>query len=156
MVFRFVACGYLVFQKNFIFYHILLMFEHSCLYFHNTTFLHPIYSHLPPSILALFGFVHGSFIHVPWQPLPFFPLLFPSPSPLVTVSLFLISIFDLICISLMVNNGRCLLYVIKFKKLWYTCLQYRDGVTCLMARTRLEAYRRPWVFPSEGFPQKPL
>ena len=38
-----------------------------------------------------FGFVHGSFIHVPWWPFSVFPTLSPPPSPLVTVSLFLIS-----------------------------------------------------------------
>ena len=51
----------------------------------------PLYPHIPPSILPLFGFIHGSFIHVPWWLFPFFPLLSPSPPPLVTVSLFFIS-----------------------------------------------------------------
>ena len=37
--------------------------------------------HLPPLILPLFGFVHESFIHVPWWPFPFFPLLSPFPFP---------------------------------------------------------------------------
>ena len=46
-----------------------LLFEHSCLYFP------PPLSHLPPSILLPFGFVHVSFLHVPWQPYPFFSLL---------------------------------------------------------------------------------
>ena len=38
-----------------------------------------------------FGFVHGSFIHVPWWPFPSFPALSTTSSPLVTVSLFCIS-----------------------------------------------------------------
>ena len=36
-------------------------------------------------------FVHGSFIHVPWQLFSFFPPLSRPPFPLVTVSLFFIS-----------------------------------------------------------------
>ena len=57
-----------------------------------TTHPHPSHPHLPPSILPSFGFVQDSFIHVPEN-----TSLFPSPplppptSPLVTVSLFLIS-----------------------------------------------------------------
>ena len=47
---------------------------------HSPHLTHP---HLSPSILPLFGFVHVSFIHVPWRP---------SPTPLVTVSLFFISV----------------------------------------------------------------
>ena len=45
--------------------------------------------HLSPS--TSFGFVHGSFIHVPWWPFPLFPPLSLSLHPLVTVSLFFIS-----------------------------------------------------------------
>ena len=37
--------------------------------------------HLPPSILPPFDFVRGSFIHVPWRPFSFFPLLSPFPLP---------------------------------------------------------------------------
>ena len=66
----------------------LLLFKYSCLHFPHHHFLnHP---HLPPSVLPSFGFVHESFIHVPWWPfLPLLPLLSPPPppSPLVTVSL---------------------------------------------------------------------
>ena len=50
----------------------LLLFKHSCLHFTPMTLPHPTHPHLPPSVLSLFGFVHGSFIHVPWQPFPFF------------------------------------------------------------------------------------
>ena len=42
----------------------------------------------PPSIFSPFGFVHGSFTHVHWQP---FPFNLHTPSLLVPVSLFLIS-----------------------------------------------------------------
>ena len=56
------------------------------------TFPCPTHPHLPTSILPPFGFVHGSFIHVSWQPFPFFSPLSPLTSPLVTVSLFFISI----------------------------------------------------------------
>ena len=34
---------------------------------------------LPHSILPPFGFIHGSFLHVPWWQFPFFSPLFPSP-----------------------------------------------------------------------------
>ena len=37
--------------------------------------------HLPPLILPPFGFVHGSFIYVPWQQFPFFPPLSPTTFP---------------------------------------------------------------------------
>ena len=68
------------------------MFENSCLHFPTTTFPHCTHPHIPPSILPPFGFVRGCFIPVLWPPFPFFyPHHFPPPSPLVTVSLFLIS-----------------------------------------------------------------
>ena len=51
--------------------------------FSPTTFPCPTAPHLPPSILPPFGFVHGSSIHVPWWPFPFFPPLFSSPIPCV-------------------------------------------------------------------------
>ena len=35
----------------------------------------------PPSIWTPFGFVHGSFIHVPWWPFPFVPPLPTLPHP---------------------------------------------------------------------------
>ena len=41
----------------------------------------PIHTHLLPSILPRFGFVHCSFIHVSWWPISFFPLLSPFPLP---------------------------------------------------------------------------
>ena len=50
------------------------------------------YPHLPHSILTPIVFVHVSFTHVPWWPFPFFPPLPPPCSPLVTVSLFFISV----------------------------------------------------------------
>ena len=67
------------------------MFKYSCLYFppNSCLYPHPSHPHYPPLILHLFGFVHVSFIHVPWQPLSLSPSL--STCPLVTVSLFLIS-----------------------------------------------------------------
>ena len=34
-----------------------------------------------PQSFPPFGFVHGSFIHVPWRSFPFFSPLFPSPLP---------------------------------------------------------------------------
>ena len=69
----------------------LLWFKYSCPHFPTTAFPYPTNSHLPPSVLPPFGFVHGSFIHVPWWFFPFFPLLSPARSPLVLVSLFFIS-----------------------------------------------------------------
>ena len=39
----------------------------------------PTHPHLQLSILSLFDFVHGFFIHVPWLPFPFFPC-YPLPS----------------------------------------------------------------------------
>ena len=51
----------------------------------------PRHPHLPPSILPLFGFVHVSFIHVPWW-LFLSPQVFPPP-PLVTVSVLFIPMF---------------------------------------------------------------
>ena len=47
----------------------------------STALPHPTHPHLPPSILPTFGFVHGSFIHVPWQPFTFFSLLSSSHLP---------------------------------------------------------------------------
>ena len=43
--------------------------------------LHPTHPYFPHSILLPFGFVHGSFIYIPSQSFPFFPLLSPSPQP---------------------------------------------------------------------------
>ena len=40
---------------------------------HNSALPHQC--HFPPSILPHFGFVHGSFIHVPWWPFSFFFLV---------------------------------------------------------------------------------
>ena len=36
---------------------------------------HPTHPCLPPLILHPFGFIHVSFIHVPWWPFPFFPII---------------------------------------------------------------------------------
>ena len=58
----------------------LLLSKYSCLHFPATTFPCHTHTHLPPSILTPFGFVHGCFIHVPWWPFPFFPPFPPFPS----------------------------------------------------------------------------
>ena len=50
---------------------IVLLFKYSCLHFLPTTPPHPSHPHLPPSILAPFGFVYVSFIYVPDNPSPF-------------------------------------------------------------------------------------
>ena len=50
-------------EGDFIFF--LLLFEYSCLHFSPTTPTHSSHPHLLPLILPHFGFVHGSFIHVP-------------------------------------------------------------------------------------------
>ena len=65
-------------------YFFLLLFKYSCLHFLPTTLPHHL--HLPPSILPPFGFVYGSFIHVPWWPFPFFPLHTPLSPPLWLLS----------------------------------------------------------------------
>ena len=52
---------------------------------------HLSHHHFPPLILPPISFIHVSFIHAPENPPHFSPLLSPSTSPLVTVSLFLIS-----------------------------------------------------------------
>ena len=66
----------------FSFFLFLLLFKYSCLHFPVTTFSCPTHPQLLLLILPPFGFVHGSFIHTPRRPFPFFPLL---SSPLVTV-----------------------------------------------------------------------
>ena len=69
---------FVYFRYCFLYFLILIVFivvQVSCLHFPCTTFP------APPSILPHFGFVYGSFIHVPWLPLPFFPLLSLSPLP---------------------------------------------------------------------------
>ena len=60
------------------FNHYLLLFKYSCLHFPTTTIPGPTHPHLPPSILLPFGFVHGSFKHVPWQPFSFILPLSPT------------------------------------------------------------------------------
>ena len=57
-----------------------------------TTPHHPSHLYLLPLILSHFGFAHVYFIHVPWQPSPFFLPLSPPTFPLVIVSFFLISL----------------------------------------------------------------
>ena len=69
----------------------LLLFKYSFLHFPPTATPCPT-NHLRPSILPPFGFVHMSFIHVPWWPFSLFPLLLPPTSPLVTLSVFFISV----------------------------------------------------------------
>ena len=66
-----------------------------------TTLPYPSYPHLPPMILTPSGFVHVAFIHVPWWSFPLSLPLFPPTSPLVTVSLFLISM-SLVILCLLV------------------------------------------------------
>ena len=47
------------------FIYFLLLFKYSCLRFPLTTLPSPTDPHLSPSVLSPFGFVHGSFVHVP-------------------------------------------------------------------------------------------
>ena len=68
-----------VFHCLYIYFFLLLLVKYSCLHFPTMTFLCSTYCHLPPLILPTFGFVHRSFIHVPWRPFPFFPPLSLSP-----------------------------------------------------------------------------
>ena len=70
---------------------IYLFFKHSCLHFPSTTIPSPLPSLPPKPGTYPFGFVHGSFIHGPWWPFPYFPPLSLPSSPPVTASLFLIS-----------------------------------------------------------------
>ena len=71
---------FLMFSIVFIF---LLLFNNSCPHFPPllSLALPTPTSHFPPLILPPFGFVHGSFILIPWQPFPVFPLLSQSPQP---------------------------------------------------------------------------
>ena len=64
------------FKGNISFSMHFLKFKYSCVHFPTTTFPHP-----PPifSPTPTFGFVHVSFIHVPWWLFPFFPPWWPSP-----------------------------------------------------------------------------
>ena len=78
-------------ERLVLFSHFCMLFKYSCLQFPHHHSPHPSHPHFPPLILFLFGFVHVSFIHVPDNPSPFSPHHPSSPSPLVTVSLFLIS-----------------------------------------------------------------
>ena len=61
-------------------YLFILLNKYSCLHSPPPTLPCPTHPHLSPSILSLFGFVHVSFIHVPWWPLllpwwPFHPVI---------------------------------------------------------------------------------
>ena len=67
--------GYVLDSFYLFIYLFLLLFKYSCVPFPATIFTIPPTPHLPLSILPTFGFVHGSFVHVPWCPFPFFPLL---------------------------------------------------------------------------------
>ena len=69
----------------FFLYLFLLLFKYSYLHFSSSTPHCLIHPHLPPSILTPFGFVHMSFIHVPWRPFPFSPH-YPLPPPLWLLS----------------------------------------------------------------------
>ena len=55
----------------------LLLFKYSWLHFPSPLPLPPI----PTLVPTPFGFVHGSFIHVPWWPFLYFPPLSPFPLP---------------------------------------------------------------------------
>ena len=77
----------------FIYVFIYLLFKYSCLHNPATTFPCPTHHQLPLSILPHFSFVHGSFIHVPQSPFPFFPCYLPPTSPLVIVRLLLTSMY---------------------------------------------------------------
>ena len=68
----------------------LLLFKYSCHHFPPP--LSPPHQSTPPTLnLTPLWLVHVSFIHVPWWPFHFSPPLSPPHSPLVSVSLFLIS-----------------------------------------------------------------
>ena len=67
---------------------IVLLFKYSCLHFLPTTPPHPSHPHLPPSILAPFGFVHVSFIYALDGPTPI-SSYYPPPS------LWLLSVYSL-------------------------------------------------------------
>ena len=99
-----ILCFFFTFLSPFLFYFshlsdslfcfilLLLLFKYSCPHFNPTTLPHPTHPHFSPSILSPFGFVHGSFMHVPWWPFPLFSSLSSSPSPLCD---FLVHIFSL-------------------------------------------------------------
>ena len=106
---------------------LLLLFKYSCVHFPPTTLSCPTHSYLPPSILPPFVFVHVSFMHVPWWPFPFFPHCYHLlPSPLVTVSLFLISM-SLVIFCLLFSSID---YVpVKGEIIWY--LSFTTWLTSL-------------------------
>ena len=57
-----------------------------------TTLPYPSHPHLQPSILPPFGFFDVSFVYVPDNPFPF-PAIIPPTIPLLTISLYFISMF---------------------------------------------------------------
>ena len=93
-----------------------LLFKYTCFHFPAITFPTPIF---PPSILPRFGFVHGSFVHVPSTTLPLPSQLSPPHAPLVTVSLLFISM-SLVIFCLLV----CFVDYIPLKDetIWYLSL----------------------------------
>ena len=56
-----------------LFIFIFLLLNYSCAHFPPITLPNPTHPHLPHSMSPQVVFVHGSFIHVPWWPFPFFP-----------------------------------------------------------------------------------
>ena len=80
---------YLIFYSLKLF---ILLFKYSCLLFLPTTAPHPSHPHVPPMIPTPLWFCPCVLYRCSWKPFPIFPPLSPAPYPLVTVSLFLISV----------------------------------------------------------------
>ena len=81
--FCFSVVGFIYFI-GFVFFFLQTIFFYCCSSTVISIFPLPL-PHGPPLILRPFGFVHVSFIHVPWQPLPFSPII-PLPTPLWLLS----------------------------------------------------------------------
>ena len=77
----------------------LLIFKYGCLHFPTTTLPCSTHTYLPPSILHPFGSMGPLHMFI-YNPFPSFPHYFPLRSPLVTVTLLLISMSLVVFCSL--------------------------------------------------------
>ena len=78
-------------QGIFFFIIYLLLFKYICLHFHPSKVPHPTYPCLPPSNLPPLALSMSPLYIILYDPFPSFLCYLPPPTPLVTVSLFFIS-----------------------------------------------------------------